>query len=271
MINRGWEYRRKLLARLDPRFRDITRRRDHGPAVRRMRTIRCSRTTARSLPASARRGWTWCAIRRIAAATPRIPAQADGRRSQHLARRHDRARHRPHARRRSSAKRSRRRPAAAMMRTFMRRQLAGSRRLPHFVDVPVAHKTGDSGNIANDVGIIYSRSGPIVIAVMVTGITGSLGEAEDRIGRLAQLIVNHFDKAHAARRRRRARKRADSAAELQADAVAADAGDSDRRHLVSVGQHRRRSRHRPAREGRLRAGDAADHVERADRARRKPA
>ena len=81
------------------------------------------------------------------------------------------------------------------MRTFMRRQLAGSRRLPHFVDVPVAHKTGDAGNIANDVGIIYSRSGPIVIAVMVTGIRGSLGEAEDRIGRLAQLVVNHFDNA----------------------------------------------------------------------------
>jgi 2-iminobutanoate/2-iminopropanoate deaminase len=28
---------------------------------------------------------------------------------------------------------------------------------------------------------------------MVTGIRGSLGEAEDRIGRIAQLIVNHFD------------------------------------------------------------------------------
>ena len=85
--------------------------------------------------------------------------------------------------------------SAATMRTFMRRQLAGSRRLPHFLDVPVAHKTGDSGNIANDVGIIYSRSGPIVIAVMVNGITGSLGEAEDRIGRIAQLVVNHFDAA----------------------------------------------------------------------------
>ncbi len=81
------------------------------------------------------------------------------------------------------------------MRTFMRRQLAGSRRLPHFLDVPVAHKTGDSANIANDVGIIYSRSGPIVVAVMVNGVTGSLGEAEDRIGRLAQRIVDHFDNA----------------------------------------------------------------------------
>ena len=128
--------------------------------------------------------------------------------------------------------------SAAVMRTFMRRQLAGSRRLPHFIDVPVAHKTGDAGNIANDVGIIYSRSGPIVVAVMVTGITGSLGEAEDRIGRLAQLIVNHFDQAQGPPVRD-AHQAADSAAELQADAVAADAGDSDRRHVISVGQHRR--------------------------------
>ena len=83
--------------------------------------------------------------------------------------------------------------SCATMRTFMRRQLAGSRRLPHFIDVPVAHKTGDSGNIANDVGVIYARSGPIVIAVLVSGITGSYGEAEDRIGRIAKLVVDHFD------------------------------------------------------------------------------
>ena len=83
------------------------------------------------------------------------------------------------------------------MRTFMRRQLAGSRRLPHFVDVPVAHKTGDSGNIANDVGIIHGRSGPIVVAFFCNGITGAYGEAEDRIGQIARLIVDYFDGAAA--------------------------------------------------------------------------
>jgi reactive intermediate/imine deaminase len=87
-------------------------------------------------------------------------------------------------------------PASAdTMRTFMRRQQAGARRLPHFLDVPVAHKTGDAGNIANDVGIIYSRSGPIVIAVMVSGVSGPLGEAEDGVGRVAALVVDHFDGA----------------------------------------------------------------------------
>jgi hypothetical protein len=50
----------------------------------------------------------------------------------------------------------------------------------------MGHKTGNSANIANDVGIIHARSGPVVIAVLVTGITGSLGEAEDRIGRIAK-------------------------------------------------------------------------------------
>ena len=83
--------------------------------------------------------------------------------------------------------------SCAVMKVFLRRQLAGSRRLPHFVDVPVAHKTGDSGNIANDVGIIDARSGPIVIAVMVNGITGAYGEAEDRIGRIAKLVVDQYD------------------------------------------------------------------------------
>ena len=78
----------------------------------------------------------------------------------------------------------------------MRRQQAGARRLPHFLDVPVAHKTGDSGVIANDVGIVYARSGPIVIAFFTNGITGPYAETEDRIGRVARLIVDYFDGSH---------------------------------------------------------------------------
>jgi reactive intermediate/imine deaminase len=85
------------------------------------------------------------------------------------------------------------RTSCETMKLFLRRQLAGATRLPHLVDVPVAHKTGDAGNIANDVGVIYARSGPIVIAALVTGVTGALGEAEDRIARLARTVVDHFD------------------------------------------------------------------------------
>jgi beta-lactamase class A len=77
---------------------------------------------------------------------------------------------------------------------MLRAQQAGARRLPHFVDVPMAHKTGDFPPVlANDVGIAFARSGPIVISFFTNEITGSYGEAEDRIGRAAQIIVQYFD------------------------------------------------------------------------------
>jgi beta-lactamase class A len=76
----------------------------------------------------------------------------------------------------------------------MRRQQLGTRRLPHFIDVPVAHKTGDGGTIANDVGIIYARSGPVAVAFFANGVRGSYGEAEDRIGRLGAKLVEYFDR-----------------------------------------------------------------------------
>ena len=81
----------------------------------------------------------------------------------------------------------------AMMR-MLRAQQAGARRLPHFINVPIAHKTGDFAPVlANDVGILFTRSGPVVVALFANAIEGSFGEAEDREGRIAQLIVNYFD------------------------------------------------------------------------------
>ena len=78
----------------------------------------------------------------------------------------------------------------------MHRQLSGASRLPHYLDVPVAHKTGDwPPLLANDVGIIDARSGPIVVVVCANNISGSYGEAEDRIGRIGKLIVDYFDGA----------------------------------------------------------------------------
>ncbi|MSO36532.1 MAG: serine hydrolase [Acidobacteria bacterium] len=78
---------------------------------------------------------------------------------------------------------------------MLRAQQAGQRRLNHFISVPVAHKTGDFPPVlAHDVGIIYARSGPIVVSFLGNAITGIYGEAEDRIGRFAQQIVEHFDK-----------------------------------------------------------------------------
>jgi hypothetical protein len=81
------------------------------------------------------------------------------------------------------------------MRTMLRRQQAGARRIPHFLDVPVAHKTGDSPVIANDVGMVYARSGTVIIAFFANGVTGQLGEAEDLIGALSRRIIEYFDGA----------------------------------------------------------------------------
>ena len=190
MLNRGHEYRRKLLARLDPRLAGITAEETTGlqyamsdnPAFERYRPLFTGERT------------TWLdvvrnpASRRMHAENQRtlmvedrnywlgdISAREIGRMLEGIERGTIAS------------------PAScATMRVFLRRQLAGSRRLPHFVNVPVAHKTGDSGNIANDVGIIYAGSGPIVIAVLAAGITGSYGEAEDRIGRIAERVVDHF-------------------------------------------------------------------------------
>ena len=78
---------------------------------------------------------------------------------------------------------------------MLRAQQAGQRRLNHYLSVPVAHKTGDFPPVlANDVGIIYARSGPIVVSFLGNAITGNYGEAEDRIGRFAERIVEYFDK-----------------------------------------------------------------------------
>src|SRR5688572_13403562 len=80
-----------------------------------------------------------------------------------------------------------------MMR-MLRAQQSGARRLPHFVNAGVAHKTGDFPPVlANDVGVIFARSGPIVVSFFANAIEGPYAEAEDRIGRIAQLLVGYFD------------------------------------------------------------------------------
>ena len=190
MLNRGHDYRRKLLALLDPRLAGITAEETTG--LQYAMTDNPVFEHYRPLFTGPRAAWLDVvrdpANRRSHAENQRklmvedrnywlgdISAQEIGRMLEGIERGTIAS------------------PAScATMRLFLRRQLAGSRRLPHFVSVPVGHKTGDSGNIANDVGILYADSGPIVTAVLVNGITGPYGEAEDRIGRIATLIVDHF-------------------------------------------------------------------------------
>ena len=57
--------------------------------------------------------------------------------------------------------------------------------------VPIGHKTGDWPPIvANDVGILYAASGPIVIAVFTSANRGSFPDLEATIGRVAEDILD---------------------------------------------------------------------------------
>lgn len=80
------------------------------------------------------------------------------------------------------------------MRQTLRRQRLGTRRLPHYLDVPVGHKTGDGGRLASDAGIIYAHSGPIVVAFFANSVAEPIGLFEDRIGRLGRSLVEHFER-----------------------------------------------------------------------------
>jgi beta-lactamase class A len=85
-------------------------------------------------------------------------------------------------------------PYCDEMRRAFRRQQSGARRLPHFLNVAVGHKTGDfPPALANDVGVIYARSGPIVVAFLTNAIREPYAETEDRMGRTTRAIVDYFD------------------------------------------------------------------------------
>jgi beta-lactamase class A len=85
-------------------------------------------------------------------------------------------------------------PAACEdMKRMLRAQQAGQRKMPHFLSVPVAHKTGENTGVTHDAGLIYARAGTLVMVSLNTDVTGSIAEADDRIGSLARLVVDYFD------------------------------------------------------------------------------
>jgi len=80
------------------------------------------------------------------------------------------------------------------MKHILLRQQLGVRRIPHFLNVPVAHKTGDiPPGVANDAGLVYAHSGVIVISIFTMGNTGPYADMEDQIGHIGQKIVDYFD------------------------------------------------------------------------------
>jgi beta-lactamase class A len=82
--------------------------------------------------------------------------------------------------------------STAAMRRILRSQLYASR-LPQRISfrVSMGHKTGDwPPLLGNDVGIMYPRTGPIVIAVFTNGNTGPFYELEATEGRIGEDVLN---------------------------------------------------------------------------------
>lgn len=81
------------------------------------------------------------------------------------------------------------------MLNILAKQLYDSR-LPRHIDfraTTVAHKTGDWPPITgNDVGIIMSDGGPIVVSVFASQNRGSFYELEDTEGRIAELLLTEW-------------------------------------------------------------------------------
>ena len=79
------------------------------------------------------------------------------------------------------------------MKRMLLAQQSGALKIPHYLTVPVAHKTGETGTVTNDVGMIYARSGTIIISFYNMNLSGPRAETEDGMGRVARLVVDYFD------------------------------------------------------------------------------
>ncbi|MEQ9449454.1 MAG: serine hydrolase, partial [Rhodospirillaceae bacterium] len=81
------------------------------------------------------------------------------------------------------------------MRRILLGQKSGELKIPHYLSVPVGHKTGETGDVTNDVGIIYAKSGPIVISFYNMNVVGMRAETEELMGEVARTVVDYFDGA----------------------------------------------------------------------------
>jgi beta-lactamase class A len=86
--------------------------------------------------------------------------------------------------------------ASAAMLSTLKQQFYNTR-LPQRIEqrVAIGHKTGDWGPIAgHDVGILYSRGGPIVVALFITHNRGSFATVEATHGAVAEMILDHWER-----------------------------------------------------------------------------
>lgn len=87
------------------------------------------------------------------------------------------------------------RRSSAEMKVVLRRQIL-SAGISRFVNIRVGHKTGADAGVQHDVGLLYAKSGTIVFAFFSVDIKEPSGEFEDRIARLAKVVVDYFDGAN---------------------------------------------------------------------------
>ena len=79
---------------------------------------------------------------------------------------------------------------------ILKRQTYGSRLPRRLEGTPIGHKTGDwSPYAGNDVGIIYSDNGPIVVSVFVNQNRGNFDDVEEAHGRVAELLLENWGRA----------------------------------------------------------------------------
>jgi beta-lactamase class A len=82
-----------------------------------------------------------------------------------------------------------------MLRNTVSSGTAVASALKLYISPPIGHKTGDTTGVTNDVGIVYAKSGPIVMAAYNMNIAGPTGEISERVGRVARLVLEYFDGA----------------------------------------------------------------------------
>ncbi len=82
--------------------------------------------------------------------------------------------------------------ACAEMKRILLAQQLGARKIPHFLSVPTGRKTGGTTGVTNDFGIVYAKSGPIVIASFNMDVTGLAADGDDRIGAVSRIAVEYF-------------------------------------------------------------------------------
>ncbi len=80
-----------------------------------------------------------------------------------------------------------------MLRNTLSSGTAVASALKLYISPPVGHKTGDTTATTNDVGIVYARSGPIVMASYNNDIAGPTGAVSEMVGKVARLVLEYFE------------------------------------------------------------------------------